>query len=137
MMTDATTRIPATCQGRTDDPLRRPLAMPLDVPRFPLYIALFFRDLDFFHIEGGYLFVHAGIQPGVPIEKQTSQDLLWIREEFIASQADHGHCVVHGHTIFTEPEIRPNRIGIDTGAYFSNVLSCLVLEGTEQRFIQT
>jgi serine/threonine protein phosphatase 1 len=97
----------------------------------------FFRDLDPYHTEGGYLFVHAGVQPGIPIEKQTSQDLLWIREEFTASQADHGHCVVHGHTIFTEPEIRPNRIGIDTGAYFSNVLTCLVLEGTEQRFIQT
>lgn len=97
----------------------------------------FLRNLDLYHVEGGYLFVHAGVQPGVPIEDQTSQDLLWIREEFIASSADHGHCVVHGHTIFTEPEIRPNRIGIDTGAYFSNVLSCLVLEGTEQRIIQT
>ena len=97
----------------------------------------FFRDLDLYHIEGGYLFVHAGVQPGIPIEQQSSEDLLWIREEFIASQADHGHCVVHGHTIFTELEIRPNRIGIDTGAYYTNVLSCLVLEGTEQRFIQT
>ncbi len=97
----------------------------------------FFRDLDLYHIEGGYLFVHAGVRPGIPIEKQTSEDLLWIRQEFIASQADHGHCVVHGHTIFSEPEIRPNRIGIDTGAFFSNVLSCLVLEGTERRFIQT
>jgi len=97
----------------------------------------FLRDLGLYHIEGGYLFVHAGVQPGIPIENQTSQDLLWIREEFIASRADHGHCVVHGHTIFSEPENRPNRIGIDTGAYFSNVLSCLVLEGTERRFIQT
>jgi serine/threonine protein phosphatase 1 len=97
----------------------------------------FFRDLKLFHTEGGYLFVHAGVQPGIPIEQQTSRDLLWIRKEFIASEADHGHCVVHGHTIFTEPDIRPNRIGIDTGAYYTNVLSCLVLEGTEQRFIQT
>jgi len=97
----------------------------------------FLRDLNLYHIEGGYLFVHAGVQPGIPIENQTSQDLLWIREEFIASPADHGHCVVHGHTIFSEPEIRPNRIGIDTGAYFSNVLSCLVLEGTERRIIHT
>jgi serine/threonine protein phosphatase 1 len=97
----------------------------------------FFRDLDLYHIEGGYLFVHAGVQPGIPIEEQSGQDLLWIREEFIASPADHGHCVVHGHTIFSEPDNLPNRIGIDTGAYYTNVLSCLVLEGTERRFIQT
>ena len=97
----------------------------------------FFRNLIMHHIEGGYLFVHAGIQPGIPIDKQTSQNLLWIRHEFIGSRADHGHCVVHGHTIFPEPDLRPNRIGIDTGAFFSNVLTCLVLEGTEQRIIQT
>ena len=97
----------------------------------------FFNALELYHIEGGYLFVHAGVQPGIPIEKQTSQDLLWIRHEFIASRADHGHCVVHGHTISDEPEIRPNRIGIDTGAYYTNVLTCLVLEGTEQKIIQT
>jgi serine/threonine protein phosphatase 1 len=97
----------------------------------------FLHNLDLYRIEGGYLFVHAGIQPGTPIEKQLSQDLLWIRHEFIESSADHGHCVVHGHTIFTEPEICPNRIGIDTGAYYTNVLTCLVLEGTKQWLIQT
>lgn len=97
----------------------------------------FLRGLALYHVEGGYLFVHAGVQPGVPIEQQSSEDLLWIRDEFITSRADHGHCVVHGHTIVDEPELRPNRIGIDTGAYISNVLSCLVLEGTERRIIQT
>jgi len=97
----------------------------------------FLRNLDLYHIEGGYLFVHAGIQPGTPIAKQKSEDLLWIRHEFIESEADHGHCVVHGHTIFSQPEMCLNRIGIDTGAYYTNVLSCLVLEGTEQRLIQT
>jgi serine/threonine protein phosphatase 1 len=97
----------------------------------------FLRNLNLHHIEGGYLFVHAGVQPGIPIENQAIQDLLWIRREFIISRADHGYCVVHGHTIFSEPDIRPNRIGIDTGAFFSNVLTCLVLEGTEQRIIQT
>jgi len=90
----------------------------------------FIREMDLYHTEGGYLFVHAGVQPGIPIENQTSQDLLWIRYEFIASCAD------HGHTISDELEIWPNRIGIDTGAYYTNVLTCLVLEGTEQRIIQ-
>lgn len=97
----------------------------------------FLRDLKLYHQEDGYLFAHAGVAPGIPLEQQASEDMLWIRERFITSTADHGYCVVHGHTIFDQPDIRPNRVGIDTGAYFSNVLSCLVLEGTEQRLIQT
>ncbi|MBT3536658.1 MAG: serine/threonine protein phosphatase [Rhodospirillaceae bacterium] len=97
----------------------------------------FLRDLEPYHVEGDYLFVHAGIQPGTPIEQQVSQDLLWIRDEFLYSKADHGHCVVHGHTIVSQPEFLPNRIGIDTGAYFSNILTCLVLEGSNQRILQT
>jgi len=97
----------------------------------------FLRRLRPYHVEGDYLFVHAGIRPGVPLEEQSSEDLFWIREEFLYSRADHGRCVVHGHTIVSEPEFRPNRIGIDTGAYFSNRLTCLVLEGTDQRTLQT
>ena len=65
------------------------------------------------------------------------EDQLWIREEFIQSDADHGAVVVHGHTITPEPELRPNRIGIDTGAFHSDVLTCLVLEDEEQRLLQT
>lgn len=86
---------------------------------------------------GGYLFVHAGIRPGVPVEEQQEDDLLWIREDFLDSPADHGPVVVHGHTITTSPDVRPNRIGIDTGAYATNRLTCLVLEGTERRFLST
>jgi serine/threonine protein phosphatase 1 len=86
---------------------------------------------------GDYLFVHAGIRPGVPVDRQSRDDLLWIRDEFLMSSADHGCCVVHGHSIVPEPELRPNRIAIDTGAYFSNHLTCLVLEGENQRFLQT
>ena len=63
--------------------------------------------------------------------------MLWIREDFIASNSEHGKCIVHGHTIVPEPDFRDNRIGIDTGAYFTDNLSCLILEGDERRIIQT
>lgn len=97
----------------------------------------FLRALGEHHIEGDYLFTHAGIQPGVAPDRQDRQDLLWIREPFLSSKADHGHCVVHGHTTVTEPEFHANRIAIDTGAYYSNTLTCLVLEDAERRVLQT
>ena len=86
---------------------------------------------------GDYMFVHAGIRPGVPLDRQDSLDLIWIRDEFLKSQTDHGKVVVHGHTIALQPEIRPNRIGIDTGAFATDRLTALVLEGTERRFLCT
>jgi len=98
---------------------------------------IFFNQCQLSHSEGNYYFVHAGIRPGVALEKQDFQDQLWIRDAFTASNADHGAIVVHGHTISEEAELLPNRIGIDTGAYSSGVLTCLVLEGTEQRLLQT
>jgi serine/threonine protein phosphatase 1 len=97
----------------------------------------FFTSLARYHVEGDYLFVHAGIRPGVPLERQSDEDMLWIRELFLASESDHGHFVVHGHTITDQPDLRPNRIGIDTGAFATGVLTCLVLEGTTRRFLQT
>ncbi len=97
----------------------------------------FLDDLRLWHVEGSYLFVHAGIRPGVPLERQDRETLIWIRHEFLESDADHGHVVVHGHSIREEPEIRPNRIGIDTGACFSGRLTALVLEGAERRFLST
>lgn len=89
------------------------------------------------HHEGGYLFVHAGIRPGLALEAQTSLDLLWIRGRFLDSTAHHGPIVVHGHCVSATPEIRPNRIGIDTGAWRTGVLTCLVLEGGVREFLQT
>lgn len=89
------------------------------------------------HTEGNYCFVHAGIRPGVPLEQQVPQDLMWIRDEFIRSKQDHGVIVVHGHSITEEVEMQPNRIGIDTGAYYSGLLTALVLEGDQQRLLQT
>lgn len=97
----------------------------------------FLRDLDLYHEEGDYLFVHAGIKPGVAVEKQADEDLMWIRHEFLDSEADLGRIVVHGHTIRNAPDERPNRIGIDTGAFFSGRLTCLVLDGTRRDFLHT
>ncbi len=84
---------------------------------------------------GDYAFVHAGLRPGVPLEAQELDDLIWIRDRFLASRADHGAVVVHGHTPSERVEVRRNRIGIDTGAVFSGNLTCLVLEGTERALL--
>jgi serine/threonine protein phosphatase 1 len=80
---------------------------------------------------GGYLFVHAGIRPGVPLDAQERDDLIWIREPFLTSTADFGFKVVHGHTITATVEHHRNRIAVDTGAVRSGVLSCILLEGEE------
>ncbi len=95
----------------------------------------FLANLKLHHSEGGYLFVHAGIRPEVALADQSADDLMWIREEFLGSGADHDCRVVHGHTITWSPEVLPNRIGIDTGAYVSGALTCLVIEGAETRFL--
>jgi len=97
----------------------------------------FLQNLKLAHAEGDYVFVHAGVRPGVPLADQQEEDVIWIRELFLNSTSDHGAVVVHGHTIRPEPEFRPNRIGIDTGAYFTNNLTCLALEGTKRRIIST
>lgn len=86
---------------------------------------------------GDYAFVHAGIRPGVALEAQTPADLRWIREPFLSSEQVHGSTIVHGHTITEAPEIRHNRIGIDTGAYQSGRLTALVLEGEEKVLLST
>lgn len=85
---------------------------------------------------GDYLFVHAGIRPRVSLCDQTTRDLRWIREPFLSHTGDHGWCVVHGHTISEMPELRANRIGIDTGAYMSGRLTALGLEGTARWIIE-
>ena len=97
----------------------------------------FLTGLEMHHTEGDYLFVHAGIRPGVEIQDQEDFDLMWIREEFLDSEADLGHMVVHGHSTRPEPEIRSNRIGIDTGAWNTNQLTALVLEADSRRFLRT
>jgi serine/threonine protein phosphatase 1 len=94
------------------------------------------KFVDTFRI-GSYLFVHAGIRPGVKLAEQSQTDLRWIRDPFLDNDGDHGFVVVHGHTIGDDVQIRANRIGLDTGAYYSGVLTALGLQGRERWFIQT
>ena len=86
---------------------------------------------------GDYLFVHAGIRPGVDLDQQLQSDLRWIREPFLLSDSDHGFVVVHGHTITEEVEEHHNRIALDTGAYRTGVLTALAIEGTKRWQLDT
>jgi serine/threonine protein phosphatase 1 len=86
---------------------------------------------------GDYLFVHAGIRPGVDLEQQSQNDLRWIREPFLFDDRDHGFVVVHGHTISERAELLSNRIGIDTGAYRTGVLTALAIQGADRWLIDT
>lgn len=95
----------------------------------------FLSRLPLTHVEGGYVFVHAGIRPGVALEDQDPADLMWIRDDFLFDDTPCEKVVVHGHTPTAIPEIRPYRIGIDTGAFRSGRLTALVLEGTDRSFI--
>jgi len=85
---------------------------------------------------GDYVFVHAGVRPDQPLERQTGQDCRWIREPFLSHAGDFGGVVVHGHTVTEGPEVLPNRIGIDTGAFLSGKLTAIGLEGTQRWLIQ-
>jgi len=86
---------------------------------------------------GDYLFVHAGLRPGVAIEDQAASDLYWIRDDFLRHRESFGKIVVHGHSITEEIDLRPNRIGIDTGAYASGKLTAIGLEGDQRWFLST
>jgi serine/threonine protein phosphatase 1 len=88
----------------------------------------FLRDLKPHHEAGGYIFVHAGLRPGVPLARQTEDDMLWIREPFLSWSGAFPGVVVHGHTPERTPTVRANRIGIDTGAVWGGPLTCVVLE---------
>ncbi|MDO9271267.1 MAG: metallophosphoesterase [Methylobacter sp.] len=98
------------------------------------HLAFFERLVLNFEI-GGYFFVHAGIRPKIKLHRQRPEDILWIREEFLNSDVFHGRVIVHGHSITDEPEIRHNRIGLDTGAYASGKLTCAVFEELACRFL--
>ena len=97
----------------------------------------FFAGLPLTHDDGTRLFVHAGIRPGVPLDQQEDEDLIWIREEFLDYEPPLPRLVVHGHTIMGDcPVVTPNRVSIDTGAYRSGILTAAVFDGDELRFLQ-
>jgi serine/threonine protein phosphatase 1 len=95
----------------------------------------FMEGLDLEHREGDYLFVHAGVRPDVRLDRQAEDDLLGIRQSFLASEQDFGAIVVHGHTASPTPTIKPNRIGIDTGAGCGGRLTCAVFEDDAVAFM--
>ena len=101
----------------------------------PLRHRLFLGALIPYFICGDFFFVHAGVRPGIPLTDQTEDDLLWIRDEFLFCEENFGKVIVHGHTPVREPEVWANRINIDTGAYATGRLTCLVLENDEITFI--
>jgi serine/threonine protein phosphatase 1 len=104
----------------------------------PEHHVAFLRSCLRHYSVGDYVFVHAGVRPGIPLEKQTKSDLLWIRDDFLRVRVPlTGHVVVHGHTICDLPQNRDHRINIDTGAFVSGRLTCLVLRGRERRFLST
>jgi serine/threonine protein phosphatase 1 len=95
----------------------------------------FLTELKLSFTCGDYYFVHAGVRPGTPLAIQHEEDLLWIRDEFLLHEEPFEKIIVHGHTPVLEPEVRPNRINIDTGAYATGRLTCLRLEGDKIGFI--
>ncbi len=105
--------------------------------RVPDHHQAFLRELRLSHLVEPYLFVHAGIHPDRALDDQHRFDMLWIREPFLSSKADHGFVVVHGHTPKRDPIVLRNRIAIDTGAVLGGSLTCVVLEEDRLGFIQT
>jgi len=97
----------------------------------------FFRDLQNSFECGDFFFAHAGVKPNVELSRQKESDLLWIREEFLSSNDDFGKIIVHGHTPTSEIEVGPNRINIDTGAFATGRLTCLVIEDRSLSVIDT
>lgn len=96
----------------------------------------YMRDFEEMIIAGDYLFVHAGVDPAVPLDQQKRSDMLWIRDRFLSHEGALDKVVVHGHTIFDKVMDCGNRIGIDTGAFRSGMLTALVLENDQRRILQ-
>jgi serine/threonine protein phosphatase 1 len=97
----------------------------------------FFLALELSRSIGDFFFCHAGVRPGVALGAQAPHDLIWIREEFLNWQGDFGRMIVHGHTPVAEPELRPNRVNVDTGAFATDRLTCAVIEDGKISFLST
>jgi serine/threonine protein phosphatase 1 len=96
----------------------------------------FYANLELMLTVGDYAFVHAGVRPGVALEHQATRDLLWIRQEFLQDKGPFGKVIVHGHTPSEEPQLTRYRLGVDTGAYATGVLTAIRLQDEGQRLIQ-
>ncbi len=116
----ALTRARASLLERMPDPHRR-----------------FLADTALHYVASPYTFVHAGLRPGVPLDRQSVDDLLWIRDEFFRAASQVDGVVVHGHTPRPQPENEPHRINVDTGVFKYGTLTCVVLEGADRRFLST
>lgn len=97
----------------------------------------FLQELKPSYEAGDYFFAHAGVHPNRPLSMQRTEDLIWIREPFLSSQVNYGKKIVHGHTIVAHPESRANRINVDTGAYWSGVLTAVALSAEKPYFLHT
>jgi serine/threonine protein phosphatase 1 len=96
----------------------------------------FYQGLELMRVAGDYAFVHAGVRPGVALEAQSERDLLWIRNEFLLDRGPFGKVIVHGHTPTVEPQMLKHRLGVDTGAYATGVLTAVRLHDHDQRLMQ-
>lgn len=97
----------------------------------------FLRSLALYAERDDYFFVHAGVRPERSLAEQAGHDLMWIRQEFLTYTEPFERVVVHGHSPAALPEVRRNRINVDTGAYASSILTSVVLTGSERRFLAT
>lgn len=115
---------------RADDPSSAHLAARDQLlERLPVAHLRFLNALELTVTIGDYAFVHAGVRPGVALAQQRHQDLLWIRDDFLDSDMLHERIIVHGHTWESaQPEVRSNRVGIDTGAYETGVLTAVRIQ---------
>ena len=118
--------------GRSHTELSRHLARAIPAPH-----RRFLQKLQISHSEGDYFFCHAGVRPGLALEAQDPHDLMWIRDEFLLHPGSFGKVVIHGHTPWLDVDVHPNRINVDSRAYETGMLSCVVLEGNRHRFLQT
>ena len=97
----------------------------------------FYQGLELMSVEADYAFVHAGVRPGVALADQSERDLLWIRQEFLQERGPFEKIIVHGHTPLEAPQLAPNRLGVDTGAYATGVLTAVRLHGEDQQVMQS
>ena len=112
-------------QQTLDSYLKKPV-QPKSFPIPPDHVE-FFKSLRLYYETEEYIFVHAGLRPRTPLETQSTEDLLWIRDNFISTKYDFGKRVIFGHTPLKKPLVEPNKIGIDTGAVYGNALTCVQL----------